>query len=186
MTTQTGVVDKKYTKNLKGKTFYSFNLDDTWYRTGMREGKFEEGDKITFDYEVDEYGNQVDLKTVKVLESGVAQSKPAKAVAKGASSKGVSKDDYWQRKEQADVDRQKIISFQAAFNSATNIVGLALQHEAISLGSAKAKRLGVLKDAVMEIANDLYAVYLSRPSVEVKQVVVVEPDNDEEGESLDD
>jgi hypothetical protein len=156
-------------KVFNGRTFHSFKLDgdDNWYRTGMQAPEFKKGDVLSFPYEINQYGNQVDLKDVTVMHS--ADSTPTETTVRGNKSyakkpSGSSRDEYWENKAKEDIDRQKIISYQAAMNTAVNIVQVAVALDALPIsGSTKPKRWESLNAVIQGVAQDLVRSYMAAP-----------------------
>ena len=156
-----GVVKWAGGKDIKGRTYFSFNLVDVddFFRCGTNDPKVNKGDSISFEYEIDpKWGNQVDTKSVKVSDSA-----PKQKSAASPSGSGIGRDEYWANKEAADVDRQKIISLQAATNIATNIVVAALQAEVLPLPAKKAEKFDALLAMVEQVADDLVVRYVNAP-----------------------
>jgi len=144
MTQITGLVTKlnMKTKTNAGKPMkspaYSILLDDTtWYNMGFDAPTCGEGDVITFDYTGSTYGREGKFGTV-TIETGGASAKPSAKVA-------VQKAD----------NRQESIVYQSSLKTATEIIGLALANECLTLPSKKADRLPVLVASIREVAKDL-------------------------------
>lgn len=87
-----------------------------------------------------------DSKTLKILGDGPASSGSGAAPAKRGAAKSTTPYD----------ERQASIIVQSASRTATEILSLALEQEAVNLGAAKAKRLGNLMEAHSEITLALY------------------------------
>ena len=117
---------------------YSILLDDsTWYNFGFDAPTCGEGDVITFEATQSQYGMDAKFSSVQKAAPGLAASAP---VAKAVQS--------------ADA-RQESIVYQSSLKVATDIVGLALVHEALTLPTKKAERLPVIVASVREVARDL-------------------------------
>lgn len=165
MSNQQGVVKWAGSKDIKGRTYFSFNLVDIdgFFRCGTRDPNVNKGDAIEFTFEVDpKWGNQVDTKTVKVVDSA-PEVAPAPLV-QPASKVAVGRDDYWANKELADVSRQKIISLQAATNTATSIVTAALAADVLPLPTKKAEKFDALVFMIHELADFLVVRYTTAPA----------------------
>jgi len=80
---------------------------------------------------------------------------PAGRSASAAGSGGASKDDYWKKREERDVEVQKAIQFQASRNAAIAAVGVLLTNGAVSLPTKKAEQM----DAVLELIDKITARY---------------------------
>lgn len=179
-----GVVERAGEKKWKNNVFYNFSLvgDDNLYRTGTIDYGLKEGDEVEFEYEVSNYGN--DVKSVKITGNVPVEKNKAKTSAGNAAKKynggGKSKDDYWTQKAEDDKTRQRVISYQAANKTAVDIVKIALEQDAVSLGSAKAKKLDALLAVIDQVTEDIFLKYQAA-GVEVEQKQQAD-DND----SLDD
>jgi len=135
MSEASGVVTFTFSKKAgnRGGQIYSFiiNDDGIWYSCGFEDPKLKEGDSISFSYEADEWApgkvsNKVDLSSIVIAEK--APDKP-KTTPKKQGSGGAKVQEnwdarakYWENKEGQDTVRQNIISYQAAFNTATTIL----------------------------------------------------------------
>ena len=160
----TGVVKWAGGKDIKGRTYFSFSLVDVdgFFRCGTDNPNVNKGDSVSFNYDIDpKWGNQVDKNSIKVVDSAPAQAPASKGTSAGTA---VSRDDYWANKEAADVDRQKIISLQAATNIATNIVTAALSADILALPTKKAEKFDALVAMVNQVADDLVVRYVSAPA----------------------
>lgn len=201
-----GVVNKVGSKKVGKRVYYNFTLedDDTLYRTGTDRPDVDEGDEIVFDYEDGDYGPMVDLSTVEVTGQAAprrkkkASSKNKSRVSRGrsagdvsqkssAKSSGNSKDDYWTKKADDDKQRQNIISFQAAYNTALAVLSKELDMGLVKLGTEKAaapKKLAAFEALLAEKANALWADFCNAgngPS-STKKVV----DDDDVEDDMDD
>jgi hypothetical protein len=72
------------------KKTYSFQADGAWYSTGFKDSKVVAGSVISFDYETDDYGNQVDINSI-VKGTAAAAPAPASGGAKAAPYSGGGK-----------------------------------------------------------------------------------------------
>lgn len=171
-----GVVEKVTTKVFKGKTYHGFVLagDEALYRTGQISPGVEVGAKVSFNYDTTDYGPMVDVKSIKAYKG---KAEPL------ASSGSGNKDDYWRNKEHADVARQKQISYQAATNTAVNMVNFAIDKGYIKIGAKNSLEAYVA--AVEHLAGGIYGNYQTIPFNENKPAEpdkeVVEEEVEEEG-----
>lgn len=195
--TTTGTVTTVYSKkvgNRGGKT-HSFILNDdgVWFNCGFDDPKLKEGDEITFEWCEDEYApgkvsNKVDIDTI-VIGTPAPKDNPKKTPAgkKGASSR----DDYWNQKAEDDRVRQNIISFQAAFNTATSIVNTVVSQdpevfEAIA-GKTKKNRTDKYLSYVEGVAIDIFEKFLHGNDLATEILKKEEESvNHSAGDSLDD
>jgi len=206
-----GVVEKVGHKRIGKRTYYNFFLedDDTMYRTGTTETDVQEGDTVAFEYEDGEYGAMVDLDSLEIEEGerkpkrrssskkkATSKKRPAKAsrgrgsrdvADKSNSSNKLSKDDYYKNKEVKDENRQKIISFQAAYNTALNILNSQLGLGLVTLGAANAKagkKLEVFNELLEAKAQELFGKFNAAVSLSATVAIVddVEDDDQVDGE----
>ena len=164
-----GVVSKVTSKVLPSGTYWSFVLDGDpqWYRTGRDKPKFEAGYKIKFTPKTDQYGTHCDLKQVQFKEGEAPPAgAPAKAAAGGKSDFQL-RTAYWDAKELRDIENQKRISYQAATNTAIQVVNAALACEAIVLPAAKTKgkKMEALQEIISNEADRIYAIYAAVPDM---------------------
>lgn len=184
MVSTNGVVAKAGAKKWKDKTFYNFTLvnDETLYRTGFTNYDLKEGDQVEFEWEQTQYGS--DVKSLQVTGHTEVDKNKANTSAGTAANnyggKGNSREDYWSQKAEDDKARQVIISFQAANKTAVDIVKMALEQEALSLGTAKAKKMDALLAAVDEVTERIFAQYQHAGQVKA------DPADTGEQSSLDD
>lgn len=157
-----GVVANTSAKPWAGRngtvTLYSFQLDGSkdWYRCGTNKPNFDIGNAIEFEYEVDARGS-------KTLVPGTAQVTAIAQVttapkATGGKENWDARAAYWDAKEKREIEVvEPRISLAAARTAAVAVVGLALQHEALSLGSSsKANKLQIILDAIDEVTARYY------------------------------
>jgi len=115
--------------------------DGQWFGCGKMKPACEEGDEVAFDFSQNGKYNNADLDTLEVISSGNAvakkPSKPAWSGKKSASSEGSSKEGYWEKKEERDVQVQKEIRFQAARNAAIEALSVALANGVLTIPPGK-------------------------------------------------
>jgi len=160
--TAQGVVGYVGSKEVKGRTYWSFKLDndENWYRTGTFQPKCKKGEYVSFEFETNQYGNQVDSRTIVIKEEvGAAKQTPSKAAK--ATSGGLTKDGYWENKEAKDESRQNVISYQAAHNTAATICAAAVANDALPLPSKKSDKFDAFVEAVRVLALELYTDFSS-------------------------
>lgn len=158
MAQETGTVLAVSSKQLQSGTYYSFNVNDVWYRTGKKRAPVEKGYKVRFNYTEDKYGKQVDLTSVQFKEG-----EAPKSTGKSYNAGGAGKDSYWADKEKRDVDTQKRISYQAAMNTAINVVNGAISNEYLKIPGGKKATLEAYFAAIKEQAAELYRDYQNVP-----------------------
>jgi hypothetical protein len=167
----TGVVEKVGSKDINTKRgvskVYSFCVDGEWYKTGFDNPNLERGYQVKFEYTEGQYGKDVNMETLKKKQGEAPKVSQGKS-AGGYQKKGgppkedyVARDKYWAQKEINDGVRQNTISYQAATNTAVDIIKVALDQDALSLGSKKADKLDNLVAIVLKVADELYGQYLN-------------------------
>ena len=152
-----GVVKWVGSKAVRNSTLWSFSVEGNteFFRCGFTKPNINKGDNVTFEYEVNQYGNQVNAKDIRVLGSAppqAARAAPAQQVFGGGS-----KDDYWKKKEENDVVKDASIQYMACTNTAVSILKLAQDAGVLTLGAgAKANKLDTLLQQVYLIRDELY------------------------------
>lgn len=83
------VSSRDVTTRFGPKKSYSFRCDDgKWYSTGFKAHGLNVGDNVTFDFEVDRYGNQVKMETLKIGGAGGAATPATPAASSAGRSFG--------------------------------------------------------------------------------------------------
>lgn len=167
MANVSGVVRNSSAKPFNGRqgpiTLYSFQIegDNRYFRCGTDQPNAVNGQSVEF--EVTQKGDNfnVNVSTIKALESQPVQAAPA-ATNSGYPSKNAmfnAKDGYWERKEQRDVEViEPRITHAAARRDAVTIVTAALAADALSFGNVqKGKKLDMLVDFVQQVTATLVA-----------------------------
>lgn len=77
-------------KELKSGTYYSFCVDDEWYRTGKKNSGVLKGNRVKFNYTEDKYGKHVDLPSLQIKEGEVSAT--PKATEKSGKTDWAAKD----------------------------------------------------------------------------------------------
>ena len=155
MPTMQGTVKWVGSKTIRNSQLWSFSLNESqdFFRTGFDQPSIARGDAIMFDYEVNQYGNQVKAKAIRVIDA-------PKAVAQtgaGAGRPDVGKDQYWKNKEDKDVIKDAAIQFLSCTNTAVSVLKLALDAGVLNLGSGtKTSKLDALLAQVYLVRDELY------------------------------
>lgn len=147
---ETGKVFRKFEKEFRGKTLYSFTFDDKdddrFFRLGEDKSTFDsfgEGDTVKIKVEEDRRGNHI-VSKLKVESKGEPAPKgnggggrSGSGGGRGGRSGGSNagdRDAYWTEKARRDVEEiEPRISFYAALERATNQVALLVSAEAVKL-----------------------------------------------------
>ena len=188
MSEVTGYVEAANSRESGGKRYFSFLVDGTWYGCGVRNPKVSKGDKVKFEASQNGKYWNVDMNTFKSKEGEapqVSQNKSAGSYKKSGGGGGgqttenwEARQKYWDNKEQLDVERQQIISLQAATNTAIEMVNSGIEQGFLTVaGSKKNEKWESYKEYVLGVANDLFAVYLAAPTT-AKTVDVESPGNE--------
>lgn len=164
-----GTVGKTYAKDWAGNdgnvVLHSFQLqgDKRYFRTGTKK-VVNEGESISFDITGN---NSVVEESLAKLEGGVQaapapsnsyQQKPAWGGKAKTTENFEARQQYWTNKEQRDIEVvEPRITWSSARTAAIEVVGLALQHDALAFGNAsKGAKLGIILDFVDEVAARFY------------------------------
>lgn len=114
-------------------------IDGVWYGLGFEEvPPVSEGDTIKFNAVAKGKYMNAEKDSVEVVAKG--EAKPATSSRSGGSSR----EDYWENKEKRDVQVQAEIRWQASRNSATEVLKVAFEQDALSLPTKKADKYDAL------------------------------------------
>ena len=133
----------------KGKA-WNVKINNAWYGHGFKAPSFAKGDYIKFNYTENGNFKNIDVASIEVQKQPTA---PAAAPSVTHESKEEAKN-YWDSKD-------KRIAYAGCQEDAVALVALALQYDALSLGTKKNERLGVLTKIVQKVASDLYTHIMS-------------------------
>jgi hypothetical protein len=164
--------------------FWNIKLDDNeWYGAGKYEPKCNKGDTVEFDIEWRGDFKNIVNKTLNVLERaqrGGGSSRGGNTQQRDSGSRGNSsggyregrtspreqeqparraggsKDDYWARKEERDLETQPKIEFQAARNSAIEFVKLLGTLNLMELKGSKSDQMGIVELYVAKFTEQFY------------------------------
>lgn len=170
----TGVVKWVGSKAVRNSTLWSFSVEGNteFFRCGFTKPNINKGDNVTFEYEINQYGNQVNAKDIRVLGSAPPQ---AARTAPTQQVSGGSKDDYWKKKEENDVVKDASIQYMACTNTAVSILKLAQDAGVLALGAgAKANKLDTLLQQVYLIRDELYSQVMEARDKAAKGEDIVE------------
>lgn len=153
-----GKVFKVSGKQFQFGMLYSIKLDGnpTYYSTGKDKPRCKDGDYVQFE----EYQNVAGYWNAKPESVLVLDETPQ--VSTGASVKtayqgGVSKDDYWARKEARDLENDKARNVGASRNTAIAFVDLLQKSEALKLPTKQSEKADVLFEYVEHYAQKFQA-----------------------------
>jgi hypothetical protein len=168
----------------KNKKLWSFKVenDDSWYNCGENRPDIEKGATIEFSYEDGAKPNNrfVTRGSVRLLSSpNTGQVAPSVGPSNGgnthASSAGtLSKDDYWKRREEREVEKGDDIHLLACRNSAIALVGHMLGREGvvtIPKSNAQAAVLGLVHDLTERFFNETIEEYSGESEQEDSETV---------------
>jgi hypothetical protein len=169
MTQVIGEVAAASSKQLPSGTYYSFCVDDVWYRTGREDSGVQKGYRVKFDFTEDKYGKHAENIQFKAGEAPPADAKKPYGGGKKSSydpQEAKRREKYWAEKELRDIENQKRISYQAATNTALAIVTAAMEKELVAV--PKGKNLGAKFEAfqamVDEEAERIFRIYDAIPA----------------------
>lgn len=149
-----GVVKRITTKTIpNGSQVFNIQMDDgDWYGFGFDKPAFSEGQQISFEVEFNGRYKNVAKGSAQVIGGAPAPAQQQQPAASGS----MGRDDFWANKEKRDIVVQRIIQYQAARNSAIELVKVAVEAEAIALPAKKADKM----DALVAIVRELTDVYV--------------------------
>lgn len=184
-----GVVSNTSAKDWNGKngtvTLYSFQIEGSrdWYRCGTTKPPFNKGDMIEFEYTSSNGANTLVDGSVTKSEAAPAQRAPAPKTGK-VQENWDARAAYWDAKEKRELEVvEPRITLTAARTAAIQVVGLALQHDAIVFGNAnKGARLGIILDSIDEVTARFFDQSWNASAPEVKPTLETSeeaPYNDE-------
>ena len=139
-----GLVYKVFSRQAGRGTAYSIKLDGDaeYYGTGFKSPGNIEGKYVTFEAGKNAKGYwEVDLSSLRVMETD------AKVAAKEVGDV-LTKDTYWNRKEERDVLNDKLRNVGASTNTAIAFVELLLKAEAIQIPTKKPDREKAIAELV--------------------------------------
>lgn len=204
MTVETGVVFRKFEKEYRGKTLYSFTFDnrddDRFFRLGENEelfNSFAEGDTVKIKHDTDRRGNHV-VEKLKVESKG--SGKPASSGGGRGGSRtgggargGNSREDYWQQKSQREIEVvEPRITLASSIERAIPLVALVIEHGGVKLPAKTAvvERGEVILGLVKTYAQEIYEAALNDPasyfeSASFETAAPAEQDEDDFGDDDD-
>jgi hypothetical protein len=154
MSTVTGTVKWVGSKTVRNSQLWSFTIQESeeFYRTGFDKPNINRGDVITFEVEVNQYGNQVKAKSIAVAEKAVPVSSSSSSRVSGGD-----KDSYWKDKEAKDVVKDAAIQFLSCTNTAVSIVKLASEVGVLTLGAGnKGSKMDALLAQIYTVRDELF------------------------------
>jgi hypothetical protein len=179
-------MSKKRIKTKNGmKPVFSFCLEDhdgdeNWFRTGFVQPEFEKGDEIEFDFEVGDYGSEVVMDSISIVNEGDSDSeddeedeeeeeRPARKAKPAAKANkrgqrqsgsekqgsGAGKEGYWDRKEARDLETDLKISYAAARNAAIDLVPKMVELQLLTI--PKTKKVAAFEAYVDQYTDKFFA-----------------------------
>lgn len=138
MAEYSGVIGRIGEKHWQGKTFYSLVLrgQEGWHNLGVKRPPAI-GTSVKFYSSANAKGFLTVDGSIEITADGAAA--PAAGVKEVSKGSSVSKDDYWNRKEERDLHNDTARELGASRNTAIAIIDLALRNEIVKLPAA-AKR----------------------------------------------
>lgn len=123
-----GVVQRINSNPWQGKMLHSFTLNSErgFFNLGRIAPSFKEGQTIEFEASPAKRAGNFDVDVKSIVVIGEDAVKPESYSMVGAKRTSLlQKDDYWNRKEERDIENQKIIQLQSARNTAIAYMELA-------------------------------------------------------------
>lgn len=149
-------------------TLYSFRIstEEKWFRTGDTRPSISKNDYISFFYAEKNGAFNVDVGSIEHLsrEEPSQDSRSETGARVVPSGTGVSKDDYWRRREERDIEKEKDyaknnlrIQYQSARNAAISVVDLLVRDKILKLSdAAKADNVAVVLGKIDDLTNDFF------------------------------
>lgn len=119
-----GVISKVYNRPTQWGPMFSFQINGSkdYFGTGKTPPP-PAGTSVSFDVDVNPKGFN-DAKNIQIMEDKPVQS--GVSVVNSVHTPQVSRDEYWTRKEENDLERQRVIELQSCRNSAIELVRLLI------------------------------------------------------------
>ena len=140
---------------------YSFSLtnDRTYYNTGSKKPGVKVGDYIEFEPFKNAKGYwNVKPEDIKSMPTPTEVSAPAAVTMTGRATMGMTKDDYWNRKEARDLENDRQRNIGASRNTAISLVDILLRHETLKLPKTAAEKADAIYGYVEHYAGKLRGV----------------------------
>lgn len=167
-------------KAFNGKVLYSIKVGGTFYRCGAVNPDVERDDYVVFEFEEERGQNIIDMKTFKKKENTEpqVQSKEVKSYTNPGDSAPAKRTSKYEPND----DRQKMISWQAAINSATVIVNGAIEQGLIKIsGRTQQVKYDAYRAAIIEEAKSLFKLTQEVPANYEKLIADDEAEEDVPG-----
>lgn len=178
-----GIVKEVLVKDWKGKSLYTIKLngDSNYYNTGVEKPP-KVGTFIEFDFTINDKGyKQVDMRSI-VEKTGSDIPATTKISSATGASRGMGKDDYWERKENRDITVQKRIELQSCRNSAIAFISTLLTSGAVKLPAKQADQADVIEEMLSRYTSKFVEQNAQDPSGPVNEEVVTDNDKPAEKE----
>jgi len=148
-----GKVVKVSTRDWGTKTIHSWQLAGTpqWFRADKDPG-IVEGECYSFSGET---AQKIYITTIKPLGEEELKEAAKEQLADAGGVPPSSSPDYWRWKQMRDLSLEKQFKWRDARHDAARIVCAALDNDALSLGSKKQLKLGLIVGYVNEVTTSL-------------------------------
>lgn len=144
-----GAVQSVMTKPWQDKVFYTMVVGGEKYNTGTKVPPAE-GSYVEFEYATNEKGYK-NVKNWRVLPGEAPVVPLTGAVTTGVK---LNKDEYWNRKEETDKEKDLRIDAHARRNSAISMVSMMLSNAVIPLPKKEAEKEGFVTALVAKYAEE--------------------------------
>jgi hypothetical protein len=148
-----GIVEQVGSRPAGRGTAYSLKVNGTWYSVGFKNPNVQTGQEVSFPVTQNgQYWNLTKGATVSITGGGAAAQAPVQQ-AQQAASQGVSKDEYWKRKEEKDVEKDKRIQYLASRKDAIEVAKLLNDAGALKLPAKQADKCDALLAFIGELTE---------------------------------
>lgn len=155
----TGIIENITSRQTQFGEMYDIVVDGQSYGNGKYAPRgVNIGDAVTFTAEVKGRYRNVARGTLRRAGVGDVPSAPSPSAAPQRMAVNDPKEKYWSDKAASDEARQKIISRQAALNTAIDFVEAAIKAEALALPAKAADKIGLLEAMVVRYAQKFHKV----------------------------
>ena len=161
------------------------NDDRVYYRTGFKkpvrqgEEQIEVGDEIKFEFNVTQYGNEVNMDRFKVLKVGPGKvDKPAyKAKGGGGKVDYAAKDKYWADKDKYDKEvTAPLYNYRFSLATAKDLVIEAKKLELLPKAKTKGAEMDLLVSQIALMGEEIFALVNAKKESFLNPVVEETPE----------
>ena len=187
--TYQGTIQKVYEKGGR----YALAMDDgNWYGLGYNKPAANDGDKARFQYEMDATGRYRNVvKGSDQYKAGEGPPPKKKSYGGGKGKGGASdyqqRQQYWEDKELRDIGNQQRISYNAAMNTAINVINSLLDREMLKVAGKAADKadayIAMVEEETKRIFREFQAVPERYDEIIGVEAEAVDPEPEPETEA---